>query len=70
MKIIKYKNNEVEIDVRFDYEHNTVWLNLEQISYLFNKSKSTISRRLKEKQNYGHSGKKKPEQTLPENGQR
>ena len=48
MVIIKYKNNGKEIDVRFDYEHNTVWLNLEQISYLFNKSKSTISRKLKE----------------------
>jgi len=48
MEIIKYKNNEIEIDVRFDYENNTVWLNLEQISYLFNKSKSTISRKLKE----------------------
>ena len=48
MEIIKYKNNEIEIDVRFDYENNTVWLNLEQISYLFNKSKSTISRKIKE----------------------
>ena len=48
MEIIKYKNNEIEIDVRFDYEHNTVWLTQQEIGYLCNVSRTSIARYINE----------------------
>ncbi|MBQ8292255.1 MAG: virulence RhuM family protein [Bacilli bacterium] len=47
IEIIKYKTNDYELDVRVDYERNTIWLNQEQIVKLFNRDKSVISRHIK-----------------------
>lgn len=43
--IFKTEDNKVEVDVRFQDE--TVWLTLDQISTLFDRDKSTISRHIK-----------------------
>lgn len=43
--IFKTEDNKVEVDVRFQNE--TVWLTLEQMSALFDRDKSTISRHIK-----------------------
>ncbi len=42
--IYKTENSETVIDVKID--SNTIWLTLNQISDLFGKNKSTISRHL------------------------
>ena len=43
--IFKTEDNKVEVDVRFQNE--TVWLTLDQMSALFDRDKSTISRHIK-----------------------
>ena len=43
--IFKTEDNKVEVDVRFQNE--TVWLTLDQMSALFDRNKSTISRHIK-----------------------
>ena len=45
--IITYSNGEISIDVNFDYEHETIWLNQNQIADLFQVDKSRISRHIK-----------------------
>lgn len=42
-KVIKFVDNDFEIDVRADKENDTVWLTQEQIAKLFGKSRSTIT---------------------------
>lgn len=42
-KVIKFVDNDFEIDVRTDKENDTVWLTQEQIAKLFGKSRSTIT---------------------------
>ena len=42
-KLVKYDNNGVSIDVRFDLDNNTIWLTQNEIAILFNKTKSNIS---------------------------
>ena len=46
MEIIKYKNNGKEIDVRFDYENNTVWLTQQEIATLYKLSQSVVSKKI------------------------
>ena len=45
-EIVIYKtgNNQIEVSVQFEYE--TLWLNLSQISLLFERDKSVISRHI------------------------
>lgn len=43
--IFKTEDNKVEVDVRF--QNDTVWLTLDQMSALFDRDKSTISRHIK-----------------------
>lgn len=43
--IFKTEDNKVEVDVRF--QNDTVWLTLDQMSSLFDRDKSTISRHIK-----------------------
>ena len=42
-EIVKFIDNEFEIDVRTDRENDTVWLSQEQIAKLFGKARSTIT---------------------------
>ena len=45
-EIVKFVDNEFEIDVRTDKENDTVWLNTEQISKLFNRDYKTIRKHI------------------------
>ena len=45
MLIYQSEDGSIKIDVRF--EQDTVWLTLEQMSTLFGRDKSTISRHIK-----------------------
>lgn len=45
--IYKTEDEKVEINVAFDADKETVWLSLDQISQLFDRDKSTISRHIK-----------------------
>lgn len=49
-------NGEAQIDVKF--ENETVWLNLNQISELFGRDKSVVSRHLKNIYNEGELEKR------------
>lgn len=46
-EIIKFKNNNLELEVNVSPEEETVWLNKEQIAELFNRDRSVISRHIK-----------------------
>ena len=46
-EIVKFIDNTVEIDVNVSPEEQTIWLTLEQISKLFDRDKSVISRHIK-----------------------
>jgi len=45
-EIVRFVDNEFEIDVRTDKENDTVWLNIEQISKLFNRDYKTIRKHI------------------------
>ena len=45
-KVIKFKNNTIEIDVYVSLEEHTVWLTLDQIAILYGRNKSTISKHI------------------------
>lgn len=45
--IIIFKDDSLEIEVNISPNENTVWLTQDQISTLFDKNKSTISRHIK-----------------------
>lgn len=45
-EIVKFVDNGFEIDVRTDKENDTVWLNTEQISKLFNRDYKTIRKHI------------------------
>ena len=45
--VIVFKNGELELDVNITPEKDTVWLTLDQMSELFQRNKSTISRHIK-----------------------
>lgn len=44
-KIIKYKDEKIELDIRV--KNRSLWLSVEQLSILFGKSRSTISKHIK-----------------------
>lgn len=46
-KIIVFRDNELELEVNIAPDEDTVWLSLDQISALFQKNKSTVSRHIK-----------------------
>ena len=46
LQTIKYITNNIELNIRIDYEEETVWLTTEQIAILFDKTKQNISRHL------------------------
>lgn len=46
-KIIKYENNEFTLDVKVSPSEETVWLSLMEMSVLFRRDKSVISRHIK-----------------------
>ena len=41
--IVKFVDNDFELDVRTDKENETVWLTQEEIAQLFGKARSTIT---------------------------
>lgn len=43
LEIVRFVDNELELDVRADKENDTVWLTQEQIAKLFGKARSTIT---------------------------
>ena len=61
MLIYKTEDELVEVDVRFDNENDTVWLSLNQMVKLFDRSKSTISRHIS---NIFEEGELSPESTV------
>ena len=46
-EIIKFNNNNLEIDVKVSPLENTIWLSIDQIALLFERDKSVISRHIK-----------------------
>ena len=42
-KMVKFTDNDFELDVRADSEKETVWLTQEEIALLFNTARSTIT---------------------------
>lgn len=58
-EIVKFKLNELEMDIFVSIEDETVWLSRRDISLLFQKDKTVISRHLKnvlnEDENTRHS---------------
>ena len=47
LQTIKYITNNVELNIRVDYEEETVWLTTEQIAILFDKERTVISKNIK-----------------------
>ncbi len=45
-EIITFKNNNVQLDVNVSPEEDTVWLTKDQISLLFGRDRSVISRHI------------------------
>ena len=45
--IVIYKTSNNQIDVEIDYSNDTLWLNVEKISELFEKDRTTIQRHIK-----------------------
>ena len=45
-KLIKFTDKGFELDVRADYSKDTVWLTQDEISMLFNRDTSVISRHI------------------------
>ena len=41
--LVKFTDNDFELDVRADSEHETVWLTQEEIALLFDTARSTIT---------------------------
>ncbi len=46
LQTIKYATDNEELNIRIDYEEETVWLTTDQIAILFEKTKQNISRHL------------------------
>ena len=45
-ELITFENGELKLEVKVSHDDNTVWLTLDQLSELFDKNKSTISRHI------------------------
>ena len=46
-EVIKFKDNEFEMDVNVSPNEDTVWLTIEQIAFLFNRDRSVVSKHIK-----------------------
>ena len=46
-KILTYNKNNLNINVRFDEEKNTIWLTQSEIALIFNTAKDTIKKNIK-----------------------
>ena len=46
-EIVKFKDNEFEMDVNVSPDEDTVWLTIEQIAFLFNRDRSVVSKHIK-----------------------
>lgn len=46
-EVIKFNNDNLEIDVKISLFENTIWLSIAQIALLFDRDKSVISRLIK-----------------------
>ena len=57
-EIIKFTNNDLKIDVNVSPSENTVWLSKEQMSILFQRNRSVISRHIKNIYDEGELEKK------------
>ena len=47
LQTIKYVTNNVELNIKIDYEEETVWLTTDQIAILFDKDRSVIGKHIK-----------------------
>ena len=45
-ELITFENGELKLEVKVSHDDNTVWFTLDQMSELFDKNKSTISRHI------------------------
>ena len=57
-EIVIYKTAKNEVDLKVRLEKETIWLNLNQISFLFNTDKSGISRHIENIYRSGELAKK------------
>lgn len=46
-KVVKFVNNNLELEINVSPEEETVWLSKEDMSTLFNRDRSVISRHIK-----------------------
>ena len=46
-EVVKFKDDEIELEVNVSPKEETIWMTLEQISKLFDRHKSVISRHIK-----------------------
>ncbi len=46
-EIVKFKDDKFQLDVKIDFNKNTIWLSIGEISLLFNKSRTVISKHIK-----------------------
>ena len=46
-ELVKFVDEELELDVNFSPKEETIWMTLDQIAILFNRDKSVISRHIK-----------------------
>ena len=45
-EVVKFVDNQFELDVRTDKENDTVWLTQDEIAYLFNVDRTRITRHI------------------------
>ena len=45
--LVRFTDNDFELDVRADSENETVWLTQDEIAFLFERDKSVISRHIR-----------------------
>ena len=45
-ELITFENGELKLEVKVNHDDNTVWFTLDQMSELFDKNKSSISRHI------------------------
>ena len=46
MKTIHFTKQDISLDIRFSIEENTIWMNQNEMTILFDKSASSVSRKL------------------------
>jgi len=46
-ELVKFVDNELELEVNVSPKEDTIWMSLDQISSLFNRDKSVISKHIK-----------------------